>query len=64
MYTVFFHHIVIVFDRNYHNMMKKILYTYVYHIVDYLGNCEVLYEIMDLMHQLLSVCAPSSRPIT
>ena len=32
----FFYHIVIVYVRNYHNMTKKILHTYVYHIVYYL----------------------------
>ena len=37
---------------------KKILYTYLYHIVYYLGNCEALHEITDLVHQMLSVCAP------
>ena len=30
-------------------------YTYVYHIVDYLGNCEALYEITDLVHKMLNV---------
>ena len=57
MYTVFFHHIVIVFVRNYH-YVEKILYNYVYHIVGYLGYCEALHEITDLVHEMLSVCAP------
>ena len=55
---------MIVSDKKYHNIVgKKILYTYVYHIVGYLillgtivGNCEALHEIMDLVD--LSVCAP------
>ena len=37
---------------------KKILYTYVYHIVYYLGKCEALHEITDFVHEMLSVCAP------
>ena len=36
---------------------EKILYTYVYHIVGYLGNCEALHEITDFVHEMLSVCA-------
>ena len=36
---------------------EKIPYTYVYHIFGYLGNCEALQEIMDLVHEMLSVCA-------
>ena len=42
----------------YHNMVKKILYTYVYHIIGYLENCEALHEITDLVHEMLNVCAP------
>ena len=38
--------------------MGKKLHTYVYHIVYNLGNCEALHEITDLVHQMLSVCAP------
>ena len=57
MYTVFFHHIVIVFVRNVSQYGEKIVYTYVYHIVSYLGNFEALYEITDLVHEMLSVCA-------
>ena len=57
MYTVYFHHIVIVFDKL-SEYGEKILYTYVYHIVGCLGNCEALDEITDLVHQMLSVCAP------
>jgi len=53
----FFCHIVIVSDINYHNMVKKILYTYVYHIVYCLGNFEALHEITDFVHQMLRVCA-------
>ena len=37
---------------------KKVLYTYAYHMVNYLGNSEALHEITDLVHQMLSVCAP------
>ena len=37
---------------------EKILYTYVYHLVGYLGKCEALHEIIDLMHEMVSVCAP------
>ena len=37
---------------------EKIPYTYVYHIVNYLRNCEALHEIMALVHEMLSVCAP------
>ena len=37
---------------------EKILYTHVYHIVGYLGNCEDLHEITDLVNEMLSVCAP------
>ena len=39
---------------------KKILYTFVYHIVYYLGNYGALHEITDLAwdYQMLSVCAP------
>ena len=37
---------------------KKILYTYVYHIVYYLRKCEALHEITDVEYQMLSVCAP------
>ena len=37
---------------------KKILYTYAYHIVHYLENCEALNEITDLVHAMFSVCAP------
>ena len=33
-------------------------YTYIYHIVGYLGNCKALHEITDLVHEMLSVCAP------
>ena len=50
----FFHHIVIVSDKNYHNMVEKRLYAYVYHIVGYLGKCEVLHEITDLVHEMLT----------
>ena len=56
--VVYFHHIVIVSDICYHNMVKKILYTYVYHIVYYLRKCEALHEITDFVHEMLSVCAP------
>ena len=56
-YTVFFYHIVIISDANYHNMVKKVLYTSVYHIVYYLGNSEALHEITDHVHEMLSVCA-------
>ena len=55
MNTAFFYHIVIVFVRNYHNMVKKYCKTYVYHIVGYLGNCEAV-------HEMLSVCAPLVDP--
>ena len=59
MYIVFFHHIVIVFVRNYHNMVKKFyIPTYGYHILCYLGNCEALHEITDLVQDMVSVCAP------
>ena len=44
--AVFFHHIVIVSDLNYHN------------IVYYLEKCEALLEITDFVHETLSVCAP------
>ena len=37
---------------------EKILYTYVYHIVGYLINYEALHEITNLVHEMLSVCAP------
>ena len=37
---------------------KKILYTYVYHIVYYLRKSEALHEITDFVHEMLSVCAP------
>ena len=37
---------------------EKILYTYAHHIVGYLGNCGALHEITDLVHEMLSVCAP------
>ena len=37
---------------------KKILYTYVYHIVYYLRKCEALHEITDFVHEMLRVCAP------
>jgi len=37
---------------------EKIPYTYVYHTVGYLRNCEALQEITDLVHEMLSVCAP------
>ena len=63
MYTVFFYHIVIVYVRNDHNMVKKILYTYIYHIVYYQGNCEALHEITDLVHQMFSVCATSDTAV-
>ena len=56
--AVFFHHIVIVSDVNYHNMVKKILYTYAYHTVYLLRKCEALDEITDFVHQMYSVCAP------
>jgi len=51
--AVFFHHIVIVSDINYHNMVKKILYTYVYHVVYYPGRCEALHEITDEITQCM-----------
>jgi len=54
----FFYYIVIISDLYYHNMVKKILYTYVNHVVDYLGNCKALHKITDLEHLMLSVCAP------
>ena len=57
-YTVFVYLFVIISDINYHNMVKKILYNYVYHIVYYLGKCEALHEITDFVHEMLSVCAP------
>ena len=34
-------------------MVKKILYTYVYHIVYYLRKCEALHEISDFVHEML-----------
>ena len=37
---------------------KKILYTYVYHIVGYLGKCEALHEIINFVREMLSICAP------
>ena len=37
---------------------EKILHTYVHHIAGYLGNCEALHEITDLVHEMLSVWAP------
>ena len=37
---------------------NKILYTYVCHIVYYPRKCEALHEIIDFMHEMLSVCAP------
>ena len=37
---------------------EKILYAYAYYIVGYLWNCEPLHEITDLVHEMLSVCAP------
>ena len=43
--AVFFHHIVIVSDINYHN------------IVYYLGKCEALHEITDFVHEMISVWA-------
>ena len=48
---------MIVFVRNYLNMVKKILYAYVHPIVGYLENCEALLAITDLVHEMLSVCA-------
>ena len=39
-------------------MRPTMWYTYVYHIVGYLGNCEVQHEITDFVHEMLSVCAP------
>ena len=37
---------------------EKILYSYVYQFINYIGNCEALHEITDLVHEMLSVCAP------
>ena len=34
------------------------MYTYLYHIVYYLGKCEALHEITDFVQEMLSVCAP------
>ena len=53
-YTIFFHHIVIVLVRNYHNMVKK----YYIHIYTTIYNCKALHEITDHVHEMLSVCAP------
>ena len=39
-------------------MVKKILYTYAYHIVYYLRKCEAFHEITDFVHEMLSECAP------
>ena len=54
MYTVFFHHIVIASEKNYHNMVKK----YCIHMYTKLYNYEALHEITDFVHEMLSVCAP------
>ena len=58
MHTVFLNHIVIVFVRRQKVSQygDKILYEYVYHIVGYLGNCEALHQITDLVQEMLSVC--------
>ena len=66
MYTVFFHNIVIVLARNYHNMVKKYcihMYTSLLEL-GYLGKCEDLHEITDFVHEMLNVCAcaPLSIP--
>ena len=37
---------------------KKILYTYVYHVIFYLRKYEALHEITDFVHEMLNVCAP------
>ena len=53
-YTVFFYHIVIVYVRNYHNMVKK----YCLEALHEKKKIEALHEITDFVHEMLSVCAP------
>ena len=40
------------------NNVVYICVQYLYHILGYLGNCEFLHQITDLVHEMLSVCAP------
>ena len=49
---------MIVFCQKLSQYGEKILYKFAYHIVSYLGNCEALHEITDLVHEMLSVCTP------
>ena len=46
MSAVFFHHIVIVLVRNYHNMVKNTAYICIL-------KCEALSEITDFVHKML-----------
>ena len=52
-----FHDIMIVFVRKYHNMVKK-------YIVGYLRNCEALYEIIDLVHEMLRCTISEPEPVS
>ena len=61
MCTVFVHHIVIVFVRNYHYMVKKYgIHLYTTFLVSWesVKPNQPLHEITDLVHEMLSVCAP------
>ena len=58
MYTVFFSPYCDSFWHKLSQYGKKIVYTYVYHIVYYLRKFEALHEITDFVHEMLSVCAP------
>jgi len=50
----FFYHIVIVYVRNYQNMVKK----YCPEALHEKKKIEALHEITEFVHEMLSVCAP------